>query len=130
MAGQGNGYDDALAHAAGELMRKFVHTLFRGGDTNALQELDGCVPGFPGVHSPVEHQGFPNLPADAVYGIERRHWFLENDADMAAADAVHVRLFCLNQVAALEQNLPVQNFPHGLGQQPDNGHGRNAFAAA
>ena len=78
----------------------------------------------------MEHQGFPNLPADAVYGIERRHWFLENDADMAAADAVHVRLFCLNQVAALEQNLPVQNFPHGLGQQPDDGHGRNAFAAA
>lgn len=77
MAGQGNSYDDALAHAAGELMRKFVHTLFRGGDTNALQELDGCIPGFPGVHSPVEHQGFPNLPADAVYGIERRHWFLE-----------------------------------------------------
>ena len=61
-------------------------------------------------HSPVEHQGFPNLPADAVYGIERRHWFLENDADMAAADAVHVRLFCLNQVAVLEQNLPVQKF--------------------
>ena len=56
----------------------------------------------------MERQGLPGqLPADAVYGIERRHWFLENDADMAAADAVHVRLFCLNQVAALKHNLPV-----------------------
>ena len=35
-----NGDDDALAHAAGELVGEFVHALFRRGDADALQELD------------------------------------------------------------------------------------------
>ena len=47
MAGQGNGYDDALAHAAGELDEEIRPHAVPGRDTNALQELDGCeIPGF------------------------------------------------------------------------------------
>ena len=65
-----------------------------------------------------------------MYGVQGRHGFLEDDADVPAADAVHVRFLGLDQVASLEQDFPVQDFSHGLGQKADDGHGRDALAAA
>lgn len=105
------------AHAAGELVREFVHALFRSGNADALQELDGGVARFPGVQAAVEHQGFPYLPPYAVHGIQGRHGFLEDDADVPAADAVHVRFLGLDQGRVPGTGFPRPGFSPWAGAE-------------
>jgi hypothetical protein len=46
-AGKGEGDDDALAHAAGELVRVVHHALFRSRNAHEFQHLGGGVPSVP-----------------------------------------------------------------------------------
>ena len=46
VAGQRHGNHDALAHAAGELVRVFVDALVRGGDADLGQHFDAAGAGL------------------------------------------------------------------------------------
>ena len=46
LAQQRHGDHDALAHAAGELVRILVEALGRAGDTDLLEHVDGALPGL------------------------------------------------------------------------------------
>ena len=52
----------------------------------------------------VHEQRFGDLRADAHHRIERRHRFLEDEADARAADLAHLVLRQRQQIAALEHH--------------------------
>ena len=77
----------------------------------------------------MDRQRLGNVRADAHHGIERRHRFLEHEADAGAADLPHLLLGEREQVPALETNRAAGDAP-GLLHQPDDRKRRHRFAAA
>ena len=102
---------DALAHAAGELMRIVVHALVRIGDLHQAQHLDGLVErrALRKPLVPAQHLG--DLLADGVDRIERGHRLLEHHRDVLGADAVHLAGAERRKIAALIEDLPGDDFP-------------------
>ena len=92
---ESHGDHDALAKAAGELMRKLAGAHLGLGDSGAFEG---------GVHASLQVRagkvrfvganGFFNLRANTHDGIERGHGLLKDHGDFAAADGAPV-LFCL-----------------------------------
>ena len=82
-----HGDHDPLAHAAGELVRVFIHPCFRRGDADARQHFHAAPAHFRGGGRVMQGHRFGQLPADGVDRIERGHGLLENHADLATAQA-------------------------------------------
>jgi hypothetical protein len=92
LAGECDGDHDALAHAAGELVRVVVEACARVVDSDAGEGLErdvSCV-AVGGVL--VEEDGFDDLFADGVDGVEAGHGLLEDHGGDAAADSSEVAL--------------------------------------
>ena len=86
VAGHRHRDHDALAHAAGELVRVGVDALARVRDADRGQQLDGPVPGCLPADLLVLADLLLDLPAHLVDGIQRGHRVLEDHADARAAD--------------------------------------------
>ncbi len=69
---------DALAHAAGKLMRIGIETPLRRRQLHLAQELYGALAGFTAAGPAVPDQTFRDLVADGQRGIEARHRILED----------------------------------------------------
>ena len=82
-----HGDHDALAHAAGELVRVFIHPCFRSGDADARQHFHAAPTHFRGGDGVMQGHRFGQLAADGLDRIERGHGLLENHADLATAQA-------------------------------------------
>src|SRR5204863_6395978 len=81
----------ALPQAPAELVGELVDALFRRGDADAPEHLDGLVARAARVDGLVEQDRLVDLVADAVDGTERRHRLLEDQRDLGAADRAHLR---------------------------------------
>ena len=80
-----HGDHDALALAAGELMRIACEPGLRIGNADLGEQFeDAPARGLPGK-SLVKQQDFGDLLLDGVQRIERRHRLLEDDGDVVAA---------------------------------------------
>ena len=102
--GERHGDHDALALAAGQLMRIAAEPALRVGNADLSEHLDrACARGGAGKPA-VQEQNLANLLIDGVQRIERGHRLLENDGDVVAAHAAHVALGEREQVAAVESN--------------------------
>ena len=93
---------DALAHAAGELVRVVVDPLPAAGmRTRSISSTARCLASFlraPAVHA--EH--LADLAADAVDRVQRRQRVLEDHRDAAGrGSAAAPPPTCVEQVAAL-----------------------------
>ena len=55
----------ALAHAAGELMRKVIGATVGIGNADLLQEIDGGAPGLPGIGAAMKSHALGDLAADS-----------------------------------------------------------------
>src|SRR3546814_6615406 len=78
---------DALAHAAGELVRVLVEAPLGGRDADLLQQLEGAPARRLRAEPAVGEDGLGELPPDGVERVQRRQRVLEHHADLAAADA-------------------------------------------
>ena len=87
-----HGDDDALAHAAGELMRILVGALLGRGNADELEHLDRLGPRVALGHAGVDARHFGDLIADGEHRIERGHRLLEHHRDPIAAHVLHVAL--------------------------------------
>jgi hypothetical protein len=81
------------------------------------EHFDGGVPGVAFGDFLVEPEDLGDLAADAVHRVEGGHRFLENHADLAAADLADFRVAAPWQVAALNQTWPPRILPAGCGSR-------------
>lgn len=86
VAGDGDGDDHALAHAAGELVRIILHALLRLQNADVAQDLDGLFLCRNALKPLVQLQRFADLRAHGLQRVQRGHWILEYDGDFLAAD--------------------------------------------
>ena len=122
-AGQANGDQGTLAHAAGEFMRVLLGTFLGVGQSRRLQHLHHFpVHVTPGRH-PVHQQGLRHLRADLGDRVQVGHRILRDQADLAAADGPHPVLGQPHQLLAVEADAP-GGHPAVARQQADQGHGR------
>ena len=85
----GHGDHDALAHAAGKLMR-IIAVAARGvGDGDVVHGVDRAAPGFLFRDWIVREHGFGNLVADAHDRVEGGHRLLKNHGDLRAPEEAH-----------------------------------------
>src|SRR5271165_4368171 len=84
-----HGDHDALAHAAGELMRIVAGPSGGIGDGDIVHGIDRALPRLALRHLVVRQHGFRDLVADPHDRIERGHGLLENHGDARAAESTH-----------------------------------------
>ena len=106
---------DALAHAAGQLVRILLHPPPRLGDAHRIQHRDGALLGLRPAEALVAAQAFDHLRADRQHGIEAGHRLLEDHRDVVAADVLHLGIGEREQVAPLEQRRAGGDPSAGLG---------------
>ena len=86
----GHGDEDALALAAGELVRIIARAAFRLGQRNLAHGVDHQrADGGAGEPRLMRADSFGDLLADPHHRVERGHRFLEDHRNIAAAAAAH-----------------------------------------
>ena len=103
LVGERHGDHDALALAAGKLMRIALEPALRIGNADLAEHLEGPRARRCSGEPAMQQQNFADLLFDGVQRIERGHRLLKDDGDVVAAHAPHVALGKRQQIAALEQ---------------------------
>ena len=129
IAGQRHRDHHALAHAAGKLVRIFVDALFRRGDVDAAQQLDGALARLPVRAAAVAQEGFDDLVADGEARIERGHRLLEDHGEPVAPEVAQRLVGHVEQIEAVEADR-AGNLCGTLRQQAHDGERGHALAAA
>ena len=136
LANQRDGDHHALTHAAAEFERVLPQPLFHVRHADFRQHVASDVHGLLLVDLAMQQHGLGDLVADAMHGREGGHRFLEDHADLPAADfeqCVRLIVQC-SQIGrqpslVLVQNLPAGNPTRFLDQAQDRIAG-DALAAA
>ena len=131
VASHGDGDDDALTHAAGELMGILVVAALGVRDAHQFQQLDGLVTGSLAVDVLVQLDSFADLHADLLQGVQAGHGVLGNHGDLLAADGTPLGLggelgqvlAVVHDVAAGHLAVLVQHTHEGLGEHGLTGAG-------
>ena len=129
IAGDGHGDHDALIHAAGELMREGAEAGGGSGDADLVEEFDDAGADAVAGNGGVGAQGFGDLPADGVAGVQRGHRLLEDHGDVAADEFSPRAGGEFQQVGAVEAEGVGGDFS-GEGDEAHDGEHRHAFAGA
>ena len=95
----GHGDHDALAHAAGKLMRIVAGAAGGVGNGDVVHGVDGAVRSLLSWKCIVGEDGFGDLVADAHDRVERGHGLLKNHGDARAAELAHVIVGKLEEIA-------------------------------
>ena len=128
ITGQRNRYHHALAHAAGKLVRVIFQTLWCVRNTDKFEKFlrtYGCL--FFG-HPHVLAQGFHDLHADVVNGVQRRHRVLKHKPDLATTHPAQSFGVNLQQVLPVKHHRASTNIGRRRGQQAQQGHHGDGFA--
>ena len=85
--------------------------------------------GFGFAHALVQDDRFHDLRADGEHRVQRRHRLLEDHADVAAADRLHLPFGQADEIAAEERDS-ARFDAGGRREQPHDRERRDAFAGA
>ena len=130
VAGDGDGDDHALAHAAGELVRIILHALLRLQDTDIAQDLDGLFLCRNALKPLVQLQRFADLRAHGLQRVQGGHGILEYDGDFPAADLDPILiLFVFGDIRAVIPDFTGFH-PAVFVQHADKGLAEHGFARA
>ncbi|EMY33450.1 cation transport ATPase [Arthrobacter crystallopoietes BAB-32] len=124
-----HGDQDALAHAAGELVRVGVDPGLRFGDADPAHQLHGLRLRLLRREAVVDPVGLAQLGADRVDRVEGGQRVLEDDAQFRARELAPLLGSQLRQVGPVEEDLSAVHVRDRV-QQPGHGLGRHGFAAA
>ena len=105
----------ALPHPARELVRVLVEPPLGRRDVHEPQQLDRPRARLSPRHAEVLPQHLADLPLDGEHRVERRRRLLEDERDLAAADAAELAAREREQVAAVEQRAAADH--RGVRQQ-------------
>ena len=128
---QGNrdGDQDALAHAARQLVRVLPSAQLRLGEADAGEKLDDTRIDLRPAALPVDLKHFGDLRADGLDRVERTRRILRDQADLAAANGVELLLRPARDIGAVEPDRA--GFQSAvLGQKPDHGLRRRGLSGA
>ncbi|KTT88714.1 hypothetical protein NS44R_15085, partial [Mammaliicoccus sciuri] len=128
LAGQGDGDRDALAHAAGKLVRVLFQPLLGRGDADFRQQFDAALPRPGEVELEMFLNGLDQLGADGQHRVERGHRILKHHRQRAAAQLAQFLRRQLGQILSAEHH-PAGQF-RLLGQQLQDGARQHGLAAA
>ncbi|MNU85977.1 hypothetical protein D3C71_757310 [compost metagenome] len=118
---------DALAHAAGHLVRIFFEAFGGGRNAHLVQQAARLFHRVRQRQAAMCNQHFGNLVADRQRRIEARHRLLKDHRDPVAANIAHFSLRQGCQLLALELHRSFD--PAGLGRiKPHDRHRGNALA--
>ena len=127
LAGERHGDGDALALAAGKLVRVGIDALGRIGKADAVEQCNRLVARLRGRKTLVPAQRLGDLAADGVHRIERRHRLLKDHADAVAAQLAVVGLGQADQFLPVEPDAAAD---HGaLRQETHQRHRSDRLAA-
>ena len=127
--GNRNGDQDALAHAAGQLVRVLLSAQIRLGEADAGQKLDDTRIDFRPAALPVNLKHFGDLSTDGLDRVERCRRILWDQADLAAANGVELLLRPARDIGAVEPDRT--GFQSAvLCQKPDHGLRRGGLSGA
>ena len=129
IAGQRHRDHDALAHAAGELVRIFVDALLGRGDMDAAQQLDRALARRAPRAAAMAQDGLDDLIADGEARIERGHRLLEDHREPVAAQVAQRLVGHVEQIEAVETDR-AGDFGGMFRQQAHDGERGDALAAA
>ena len=108
-AGERHRDRDALALAAGELVRIGVDAPRRVGQADTVEQRDGLLARHRTRSSPLcSRSGSADLAADRVQRVQRRHRLLEDDADAVAAQSAQLGVVAADQFLAVEADAAVK----------------------
>ena len=130
VAGQGHGDHDALAHAAGELVRIVLDALLRVGDAHQVEQLDGAGRGLLLSVTAVKAQALAQLATDGVDRVQRGHGVLEDHGDVVAADLLHLSFGHLEQRLAAVADVAALDASRGHVDETHDGERGHGLAAS
>ena len=128
-AGQRDGDDHTLAHAAGELVRILLQPAGGLGHPHRLQQLDGRAIRFLLADVEVVAERLGDLTTDLDHGVERGHRVLEHHGDLGSPVGTHVAVVEADQVDAVEDH-PTGADGVALGQEAHHRAGEHGLARA
>ena len=128
-ARQRHGDHDALAHAAGQLMRILLHDGLRVGNLHVAKHLNGLNGGLAPVHSLMDHERLGNLALDREHRVQTGHGLLEDNGNLVSADFLNLAYRQPGHVASLEHDASAVNVAVRV-QKAQYAHGGNALAGA
>ena len=135
LAGQRHGDHDALAHAAGQLVRIAVQDGTGLGDAHAFQHAQRLGARRRRVQALVQPQRLGDLVAGREAGVQRGHRLLEDHGHVGAAHALQRRVGRRHQVqhlaaAPAQQHAAVDDAPAAVLHQPHQRQRRHRLARA
>src|SRR5262249_4749438 len=110
-----HGDHNALAHAAGEAVRKIGKPPARFGDAHGLEQRHAPLDKVGAVQSLVQAQRLADLPANGKHRIEARHWLLEDHGNTVAPDLADLLLARAQEVAAAKHDAAAHDASRWLG---------------
>src|SRR6185437_59535 len=121
--------DDALAHAAREVVGVVVEALGRGRDADFGEQLDRARAGLARRHLAVRGNRLDELSADAVERVEAGQRILEDGADALAADLPQPLGREVVDALAGKHDTACRDAPRPVDEADDGGAGHR-FAGA
>ena len=129
--GERHGDHDALALAAGELVRIGAEPLLRVANADFGQQFEDALARPLAGRPLMDRQDLADLPLDRVQRIERRHRLLEDHGDAVAADPAQFLVGRGEQIMAVEQDLAAFGCSRRrIGQQLQHRERRHRLARA
>src|SRR5215470_1766424 len=129
LARDGDRADDALPHAARELMRVLAHAVLGRRDANRLQEVGRLLPRAAAGRALVDSDWLGDLGDHREQRVQRHHRVLQDHRDPLAADAPHLVLGLLEEIRALEHHL-ARDDARGRRQHAQEGERQGGLARA
>src|SRR5258708_6342399 len=130
VARQRHGDHDALAHAAGELVRILLHAPLGVRDVHELEHLDRLVHRVAPPEALMQADGLRDLLAHREHGIQRGHRLLEDHRDLFATDLPHLRGGQAEEVLAVVDDLALHDASGRLRNEPHHAEGGDRLARA
>src|SRR6185312_11034284 len=115
-ARDGAGDQDALRHAAGQLVRVGREGPLGIGDADLPEQLQRPGPGLGLRHAELDPHRLGELAADGERRVEVGHRFLGNVGDAPAPDVLHLRARYLAEILPVELDGSLQDLPAGWQQ--------------
>ena len=126
---QSQGDHHALAHATAELVREMVDALLGTRNARVFEQFNGPLTRLSVVERQVRRDGFDQLLADRIQGVERCQRVLKNRADVPPTDEAHVIVGQVVDAPTVEPDLAAGDAPGRL-QQTDDGRASQGLARA